>query len=171
MIGTKTKLLLAALIVGGAAFLVLRRSTPLAVRPLSQQESVHGAGIDHAMAAVLAMQRAPEGSTPCESAYNAFKASKDVSDSQDVKAVVQKLAPRDEFLAKCAALPPGAQACLVPRYSSRHKDECEGARASPDTLRPFLELLQRTPPVPEDDSPPAQLQDASVVMHSGTLTH
>ena len=80
MIGTKTKLLLAVLIVGGAAFLVLRRPAPPPQRPLPK-ETGHAVEIDHAMAAILALQRAPEGNTPCESAYNAFKASKDVSDS------------------------------------------------------------------------------------------
>ncbi|MGD0529960.1 MAG: hypothetical protein ABSE49_32795 [Polyangiaceae bacterium] len=154
MLGTKAKVLLAVVIVGAAAFLVMRRSrsAPTAVaRPASSQETGHAVEIDHAMAAVLALQHAPEGATPCESAYNAYKASKDVSDTQAVKAVVQRLAPRDEFLAKCAELPPGAQACLVPRYLSAHRQECVMARASSEQLSPMVELLQRTAPI--DDSP------------------
>jgi len=165
MIGTKAKLLLAALIVGGAAFLVLRRHSPPPQRPPPQQESEHGAGIDHAMAAVLAMQRAPEGNTPCESAYNAFKASYDVSQSQDTKALVLKLAPREEFLAKCAALPAGAQACLVPRYYARHRDECDRTHATPETLAPMVVLLQRTAPIAEEESLPTPVPAGSTAVH------
>ncbi|HEX3342990.1 MAG TPA: hypothetical protein VHS09_00405, partial [Polyangiaceae bacterium] len=108
-------------------------------------------------AAIVALERAPEGSTPCESAYNAFKASKDVSDTQGVKAVVHKLAPRDEFLAKCGALPAAAQSCLLPRYMVRHRDECDRARPSPETLSPFVELLQNTGSVDENEALPMPL--------------
>lgn len=147
MIGTKAKLLLAVIIVGGAAFLVLRRSSPpTAPRPLPAEVG-HGAAIDRSMAAVLAMQDAPEGNTPCESAYNAFKASYDVSQNTGAKAVVLRLAPRDEFLAKCAALPPAYQQCVAPKYLSRHREECEHVRVSAATaLSGMVTLRERTPP-------------------------
>jgi hypothetical protein len=146
MTGTKGKLGIGALVVaaGAAVALFLRRPTPPPPPPPPPaQESGHGAGIDHAMAAALAMVRAPEGATPCETAYNAFKASYDVSQTQDVKAVVLRLAPRDEFLAKCATLPPDGQVCLGPRYAARHRPECEAARPTPEALSPMVELLQR----------------------------
>ncbi|HEY3816985.1 MAG TPA: hypothetical protein VGL81_07440 [Polyangiaceae bacterium] len=162
MTGTKGKLLLAVLIVAGAAWFLFRRPGPPvhSARPVPSDMG-HAAGIDHSMAAIIALQRAPEGNSPCESAYNAFKASKDVSDSQGVKAVVYKLAPRDEFLVKCSALPAGAQACLVPRYMSRHHDECDRARASPETLSPFVELLQKAAPIDENEALPVPLTTAS----------
>jgi hypothetical protein len=144
----RARLLVAALILGAAVFLVLRRHR--ADSPPSQ-ESTHGAGIDRSMAAVLALQNAPDGATPCETAYNAFKASKDVSDTQGVKAVVLSLAPRDEFLARCAGLPPDTQACLTPRYMSKHRADCQ--RADPGAkLSGMVELLRRTEPSHEDES-------------------
>ncbi len=155
MLGKRVRLLLAAAIVGAALFLVLRRNHPPAppppAPPAPGQESAHGAGIDHAMAAVLAMQNAPEGATPCETAYNAFKASKDVSDTQDVKAVVLRLAPRDEFLTRCADLPPQTQQCLAPRYMWQHRAECRGASPAAN-LSGMVELLRRTEPTVEDQS-------------------
>ena len=131
---TRARLALAALLLGAAVFLVVRRhrATPPTPAPVASQESPHGAGIDQAMAAVLAMQNAPEGATPCETAYNAFKASKDVSDTEGVKAVVLSLAPRDEFLARCAKLPPQTQVCLAPRYMWQHRADCQRAEPRPD---------------------------------------
>jgi len=150
MLGKRARLLLAAAIVGAALFLVLRRNhppaPPTAAPPVPGQESEHGAGIDHAMAAVLAMQNAPEGATPCETAYNAFKASKDVSDKQDVKAVVLSLVPRDEFLTRCADLPPQTQLCLAPHYMWQHRAECRGASPGGANLSGMVELLRRTEP-------------------------
>lgn len=153
MPGTKVKLVVAALVVGAAAFLLLRPKPKPPQRPTAP-ESAHGMGMDHAMGAVLAMQRAPEGKTPCESAYNAFKASYDFSKQNDVKAVVLQVAPRDEFLAKCAELPPPVQTCLVPSYITHHRDECARSRPSPEALKPMVELLQRTEPVDQNESPP-----------------
>ena len=132
----RARLLVAALILGAAVFLVLRR---------------HRAD---SMAAVLALQNAPDGATPCETAYNAFKASKDVSDTQGVKAVVLSLAPRDEFLARCAGLPPDTQACLTPRYMWKHRADCQ--RADPGAkLSGMVELLRRTEPSHEDEAGPS----------------
>jgi hypothetical protein len=149
MLGKRARLLLAAAIVGAALFLVLRRNRPPPPPPAAPtpgQESEHGAGIDHAMAAVLAMQNAPVGATPCETAYNAFKASKDVSDTQDVKAVVLRLAPRDQFLTRCADLPPQTQLCLAPHYMWQHQADCRGASPAAANLSGMVELLRRAEP-------------------------
>lgn len=161
----RARLLVAALILGAAVFLVLRRhgaDPPPSSKPppVASQESAHGAGIDQSMAAVLALQNAPDGATPCETAYNAFKASKDVSDTQGVKAVVLSLAPRDQFLARCAGLPPQTQACLAPRYMRLHRAECQ--RADPGVnLSGMVELLRRTEPSHEDESVPAPAAGSS----------
>ena len=161
MLGTKVRLLVAAVIVAAAVLLVLRRNRPPAPSspppppaPSTGQESAHGAGIDQSMAAVLALQNAPEGATPCETAYNAFKASKDVSDTEGVKAVVLRLAPRDEFLARCAQLPATTQACLTPRYMWKHRADCQ--RADPgESLSGMVELLRRTEPTQQLEPPPS----------------
>lgn len=159
MLGKRARLLLAAAIVGAALFLVLRRNHPPAAPPPAPptpgQESEHGAGIDRAMAAVLAMKTAPPGATPCETAYNAFKTSKDVSDTQDVKAVVLRLAPRDEFLARCAQLPPQTQACLSPPYMWSHHADCQGAAPSPDALTAIVEVLHRSEPFRQSEPSPS----------------
>jgi hypothetical protein len=156
MLGTRARVLLAAVIVGAAVFLVLRRSQapgppPPPATSVQGQESPHGAGIDRAMAAVLAMKTAPPGATPCETAYNAFKASKDVSDTQGVKAVVLRLAPRDEFLARCAQLPPQTQVCLSPPYMWSHHADCQGAKPPPDALTAMVEVLHRTEPTTNEN--------------------
>ncbi|HEY2747929.1 MAG TPA: hypothetical protein VGL86_25075 [Polyangia bacterium] len=131
---------------GAAAFLLLRRPPLPKPSPRIAQESAHAAGIDRSMAAVRALHDAPVGQTPCESAYNAFKASDEVAKTMGAKAVVLKLAPRDEFLRRCDALPKELQTCLVPDYLSKHRDECEKARPAAGVLDPLVELRHATEP-------------------------
>ena len=111
--------------------------------PAPSGTSDHGSGIDRSMAAYLAMYQAPPGSTPCESAYNALKASQDYATQHQVAAVVLRLAPRDEFLQRCAAQPPLTQQCLVPVYLTQHRAECAPAKPAPEVLSPMFELKQR----------------------------
>lgn len=106
----------------------------------------HGAGIDHAMSAVVALYHAPEGATPCESAYNAFKASQDVSTTQNATAVVTKLAPRDQFLATCGGLPPLSQKCMVPLYLAEHRPECKPAKPAQDVLDSMVQMKHAAEP-------------------------
>ena len=73
------------------------------------------------MGSILALYHAPEGSTPCETAYNAFKASQDYSAREKVTAAVVGLAPREDFLQRCNALSPATQRCMVPLYMTQHK--------------------------------------------------
>lgn len=87
-----------------------------------------------------AMYAAPEGKTPCESAYNAFKAADDLARSGHARAVIVHLASREDFLARCAALAPKVQSCMVPAYMARHREECEAARPAPEVLKPMVEL-------------------------------
>lgn len=102
-------------------------------------ESQHGNGMDNAMAAARAMYAAPAGSTPCETAYIAFKASEDVADQTGAKAVVLKLAPHDDFIRLCNALPPAAQTCMPPAYLVKHHDECEKVKPQRDAIKPMVE--------------------------------
>ena len=119
-------------------------------------ESDHGLGMDRAMSAELAMYSAPEGSTPCESAYNALKASQDVSTQQHVTPVVLRLAPQAEFLQRCGALPEATQRCLVPRYMSKHRTECDKAKPPADALAALVELKAvRDPRSAEPEDVPA----------------
>jgi hypothetical protein len=157
MARTKTTLVAIGVIAAGAAgFIVLRgtRPKPPPSPPPLQPSSEHGAGIDNAMAAYRALFYAPVGKTPCESAYNAFKASDDVANAQMVKPIVLRLAPRDEFLAKCEELPPATQQCIVPLYLSQHRDACQSAKVSPEVLKPMVETQPAAvPPEPHDPAP------------------
>ena len=132
-------------LVGGVAVAVFgsveRRSHPHPA-PSSQ----HAAGIDHAMSAVLVLYHAPVGATPCESAYNAFKASLDLSNEQHVTAVVTWLAPHDDFIARCAALPAKSQQCVVPIYLAEHRAECASAKPPDDVLKAMAQMKQVAEP-------------------------
>ncbi|HEX9102694.1 MAG TPA: hypothetical protein VF997_10845 [Polyangia bacterium] len=147
--------LAAVLFVGGGAagFVLLRRPPLPPPSPRLKQESAHAAGIDRSMAAVRALQTAPAGATSCESAYNAFKASDDAAKHEGAKPVVLALAPRDEFLRRCAALPKEVQACLVPSWLAAHREACDKVKPSPKTLEPLVDLRRAVDPQREEPTP------------------
>jgi len=128
-----------------------------------QNESEHGSGIDNVMGSVRALYHAPEGKTPCESAYNAFKNSLDVAQSEGVKAVITKLAPREDFLATCGALPASSQTCMVPRYLASHREECKAAQPPRETVDKMVVVEQRAEPrkgeVDQPGEPPPMAPD------------
>jgi hypothetical protein len=109
--------------------------------------SVHAAGFDSADSAVSfeAMMNAPEGATPCESAYAAVEAEQQATKLRGTKSIFEWVAPKPEFLASCQALTPAQQKCMAPRYRHEHAEECQQARPSPDTLAKLI----RGVPVPE----------------------
>lgn len=118
--------------------------------PKPAPSSDHGNGIDRAMAAVVALFHAPAGATPCESAYNAFKASLDVSTVQNVTPIVLWLAPHDDFIARCSALPPATQQCMVPQYMSQHRSECVAAKPPDAVLESMAKLKHASEPEQSD---------------------
>jgi hypothetical protein len=139
---------LAAVLVAGAGaaiFFALRRAPLPPLPPAATAPSAHASGMDRAMAAANALYHAPEGSTPCETAYNALKSSDDLARREHVTPVVLRLAPREEFLARCGALPPATQQCLVPVYLRSHREDCARSRPSPDVLKAIVELRQAAP--------------------------
>jgi hypothetical protein len=143
------KYLVVALILvgaGGAALYLMRRGQPDR-RPPPHAESRHALGMDHEMSTLLALYQAPEGATPCESAYNAFKASQDLAAARGpaAVAVVLKLAPREQFLARCDALPAEARPCLIPSYEVRHRPECAKLRP-PQAVLDEMFVLRQMPP-------------------------
>ncbi|HTQ45300.1 MAG TPA: hypothetical protein VMI75_21225 [Polyangiaceae bacterium] len=140
-------------LVAGVAVVVFgsvnRRTHPA---PPVASISEHGAGMDHAMGAFVALYHAPEGSTPCESAYNAFKYSLDVSTQKQLTPVVLKLAPRDQFLATCGSLPAPTQQCLVPLYLSEHRDACQKAKPPQDVLDSLVQMKHAAEPGSQGES-------------------
>ncbi len=125
--------------------------------PAPATSSEHGSGIDHAMGAVVALYHAPDGGTPCETAYNAFKASQDLATQKNLTPVVLKLAPRDQFLATCGGLPPATQQCMVPLYLAEHRPECVKAKPPQDVLDSLVQMKHQAEP----GSPAAEQQGQS----------
>lgn len=149
----KTTLMAVLVLALGAAVVVgcRKKSDP---KPTPDRVSPHGEEIDKAHAPQIAMFKAPEGATPCESALNAFNAEVDAARTQGAKSIFSFVADRDTFLANCKALAPEVQACLVPRYAARHHDECEAALqpyaklANLFVLREGSEAPMKEPPLP-----------------------
>lgn len=135
---------------GAAAWLVHQRQPPPRPPP---PLSAHGNGIDKAMSSINALYDAPEGKSPCESAFIAFKASDDLAKTENVKSAVLRLAPRDEFLARCSGLPEATQRCLVPKYLRGHHEECVAAKPAPEVLKALVELRQADQPVSPNEPP------------------
>jgi hypothetical protein len=96
--------------------------------------SVHATGIDQtdSSASMIAMINAPEGATPCESAYNALAAEQAAARLRKSKSLFTWVAAKDDFLARCGELPDKAQQCMAPRYRRSH-DDCATARP-PDAV-------------------------------------
>jgi len=160
-VSKRTIIVAAIVLVAGGAAVAVFGAPKRREHPHPAGSSSHGSGIDHQMSAMLAMYHAPEGATSCESAYNAFKYSQDWAAEKDVAPVVEWLAPRDEFLAKCAGLSPQVQQCMVPRYLSEHRSkECGGQKPPDDVFRSMVVLKGRGEPgsrggAPQDpDEPP-----------------
>jgi hypothetical protein len=127
---------------GGVAVWLLRR--PAAPQHPPRDRSAHGTGIDRSMIAVLALYRASDGKTPCESAYIAFKNSQDIAEMYQAKEVILELAPKDQFMEKCQQLTPAEQQCVWPRYRLAHRDECKTIRPGPEKLKPMVTELQNS---------------------------
>ena len=120
--------------------LVARARAIARAHPHASKINRHGEGIDRTMTALKAMFAAPTGATPCETAWLAFKAAYDAGHEPGRTPLVLKLAPHDEFVARCNALPAAAQPCLAVAYSSRHRDECQKARPPESALSQMFEL-------------------------------
>jgi hypothetical protein len=109
--------------------------------------SVHAGGLDRTDTAVSmeAMMNAPDGATPCETAYAAIEAEQQAVKLRGTKSIFEWVAPKPDFLASCQALTPGQQKCMALRYRRQHDEECQRERPSPDTLAKLI----RGVPVPE----------------------
>lgn len=84
-------------------------------------DNAAAAQVDQKMAPLAARFTAPEGPTPCESAYNAWKASAEATGDKATFRVPAK----DVFLARCGGLPEEQQMCLTAAYEVTHRSTCE----------------------------------------------
>ena len=118
---SRTRLVVAMLILGAmAALLVARRS-----RSRRAISAADPHGIDYRLGPLAAAMHAPDGSTPCETAYNALAAIDDVARQRGQASPWKQLVDRATFLTRCAALPEQDQQCLGPRYQASHHDVCD----------------------------------------------
>ncbi|CAN5923436.1 hypothetical protein BH11MYX3_BH11MYX3_35920 [soil metagenome] len=114
----------------------------------------HGTEIDTSYATVLAMYKAPEGATPCESAHNAVIAEQAAAATMKRASIFSFVATKDEFIKVCAALPAAAQNCLVPRYQARNRESCASDKAPEDTIKKLYEIRTDLDQPAEPGQPP-----------------
>ncbi len=156
---TWVSVLIATLLLGSAAaaYYFTRPSPPAdstfryEVKPHERfaGDRSHGSGIDRARAPVLAMLRAPEGTSPCDSAYIAFTTEQTTATAEGKPSMFKWVAGRDEFMTRCQELPEGVQRCLVPRYERRHVAECEPLKPAPEMRDKLFVLNPPVEPQPE----------------------
>lgn len=119
---------LAVVVVGGLA-LVLWRVEARRSRTTSPGTASGGpaapVGVDYRLSTLEAALHAPDGATPCETAYNALTALDVAARQTDQPRPWKTLADRPTFLGRCAALPQQEQLCLGPRYQAQNHGACD----------------------------------------------
>ena len=116
----------------------------------------HAAEIDNEYATLLAMYKAPTGATPCESLYNAVLAEQAKAKELKRDSVFTFVAPKDEFMKLCAALPATTQQCLAPAYQSRHARDCEAVNMTNEKFETLFKLRGDLEPPKEPGQGSAQ---------------
>jgi hypothetical protein len=115
---TKRRVVAAVVILGiAAAIFALRARRPAA-------DDAHHTTLRAMSDVYLAALHAPEGATPCETAFNGLDAMVKAADERHLPPPTD-LPTRQSFLSECGALPPEDQRCLVLRYQIDHADECK----------------------------------------------
>lgn len=120
-----TRRIAAVLVVVAAALAIVLWQRKRATRAGSGE--IGNKALDYHLAPVLSAYQAPEGSTPCETAYNACAALDRGAKERGGPTPWTVLPDRSTFLTRCAALPVQEQQCLQPRYAAEHHDPCEAA--------------------------------------------
>lgn len=114
------------LVLAAVAFRVLwKRGAPGGATASGDVHREAAPGLDHANAPGHAMFEAPEGSTPCETAYNAYKAFDDTAKEIGRPTPWASMPDKPRFLANCARLPEAQQRCMQPKYGVQHHPECD----------------------------------------------
>jgi len=133
--------------------LVVRQRTHAPARPpASDRTSAEGLRMHTALAGL----NAAEGSTPCESVYNAYLAMQISAEQADSEMPWGPLPARDVVIARCNGLQEIEQRCLVPRYTARHHDECDSLAARFATDNPLFSSHGGGPAAPPSASSSAR---------------
>jgi hypothetical protein len=116
----------------------------------TSKPSPHGSGIDRKLAQITAMMKAPEGKTPCETAWNATQAEQEAAKQLGKRSLFLRVAEQGEFMRLCNALPKEAQPCMAPRYMAENRQKCLPHRPSPEVLRAMFEMRPDKVEEPDD---------------------
>jgi len=119
----KGLVVLGVLVVAGAAAVYFFYFAPRMQQKAEREE--HRQAIEHELAPMTAMMKAPDGATPCETAFNAFSAYDTTAKAQGAARPWAELPDRTGFLARCGGLSQPEQQCLQPRYQAQHHDVCD----------------------------------------------
>jgi hypothetical protein len=124
----------ALVVVGLVAFVVMRERKTWK----SPAHDSHAAGVEYRLAPLVEMSEAPEGATPCETVWNAFKAFDDASKVQNGKTPYGVLPDKATLIARCQALPEQEQKCLEPRYFAKNHPICDPIAAKYKDTNPLF---------------------------------
>ncbi|MCC6993973.1 MAG: hypothetical protein IT370_05030 [Deltaproteobacteria bacterium] len=102
--------------------------------------SEHATGIDRRMAQIIAMMKAPEGATPCESYWNAIQAERAAAVAGGHRSVFVRVVERPEFFRLCESMSPETQRCLPPRYLAANREACLPYRPPAAIIEQLFEL-------------------------------
>lgn len=80
--------------------------------------------LDRSLAPVAAFMSAPAGSSPCESAFNAYQAFGAKAQELNMKLPWDSFPDHATFIARCTALPEQSQLCLSPQYQAKNLSSC-----------------------------------------------
>lgn len=121
----------------------------------SATQGAHAQSIDHSYSAVRAMYEAPEGATPCESAFHAVTAEQEAAKGTKRGSIFSFVAPKDEFLKLCQAFTPQAQQCLVPKYQARNQATCVSARPPIEQVEKLFAIRKDLDQISDEEPAPA----------------
>lgn len=90
----------------------------------SQADLEHRRALDRSHEPYRAAIGAPEGSSPCESAYNAREAFESKAAELGLPPPWKTARTRKDFVAECSKRSDEEQRCLVPKYQMGHWNDC-----------------------------------------------
>lgn len=120
----------------------------------SAAQGAHAKSIDQSYSSVRAMYEAPDGATPCESLFNAITAEQEAAKGTKRGSIFSFVAPKDELLRLCAALPAEGQRCLVPAYQARNQATCLSAKPPSEQVDKLYVLRKDLDQVTDEEPAP-----------------
>jgi hypothetical protein len=143
---------LGVVLVAGAAAFYFFYVAPRRQHQAEREE--HRQNVERELAPLAAMMKAPDGTTPCETAFNAFSAYDTMAKSQGNPRPWVELPDRAGFLARCGSLSQQEQQCLQPRYQAQHHDVCDPLLEGVKKRNVLYEPVGK--PAPSISEPPPQ---------------